>query len=95
MDRIMPNPTPMRRTRGFYGKETREFPSEIRTRVYGTVYSTTRINILKFFKSFYFCHFYGAMTAPILPTLLTGDYHGGYFVPAPSLYSQSHIPLSY
>lgn len=61
----------------------------------GTVYSTTRINILKFFKSFYFCHFYGAMTAPILPTLLTGDYHGGYFVPAPSLYSQSHIPLSY
>ena len=33
MDRIMPNPTPTRRTRGFYGKQTREFPSEIRTRV--------------------------------------------------------------
>ena len=63
----------------------------------GTVYSTTRINILTFLKISYFCHFYGAVTAPILPTLLIGDYHAGYFIPASSLYTrcQRHIPLSY
>lgn len=82
-DRIMPNPTPERRLGDFMGNRQESSPQKSGQESNGTVYSTTRINILKFFKSSYFCHFYETVTIPILPTILKGDYHGGYSVPAP------------
>lgn len=83
MDGIMPNPTLERRLGDFMENRQESSPQKSGQESNGTVYSTTRINILKFFKSSYFCHFCGTVTTPILPTLLTGDYHGSYSVPAP------------
>lgn len=60
MDGIMPNPTLERRLGDFMENRQESSPQKSGQESNGTVYSTTRINILKFFKSSYFCHFCGS-----------------------------------
>lgn len=87
---------PQREESGYFKENRPEIsPQRSRQRSSWTIYSRTRVSILKLFIS-YFCRGYGAVTAPILPTSLIGNYHG-YSVPDPPWYKgcQRHMSLSH